>query len=186
MAMGSRGREGDTATDPGPDPMANMLQVLGDPDVLAARIRSLHEAMAESVKALDDVRAAHANLDARAIELDEREVSLETQASALNERVKDLDEHERALEEEAAKATVKATSVTEALEVITKKQEATADIEAALAKREKELEAKEAAVIDHMSRLEQVKDKLAQFEKQLFERQADIERRFEAMKALVN
>jgi DNA repair exonuclease SbcCD ATPase subunit len=190
MAMGSRGRDADTtSTDPGPDPMTSMLEILGDPEALAARIKELKAATAKSVKALEKAKAAEAELDARAKDLDVREQALETQALALNARTTVLDEYEKTMRVEHDEAA-------QLVDQITKREQATAKVSAALtaeyAQREEALAAREAIYDEHVGRLEaeqqrldDLQKKLIEFERRVKERQHDIEARYEKLKELV-
>ena len=184
MMSGSRGDAG---------ALMALLNIVGDPKATTERIKQLQEATAANEKSLEKLKTKEADLDARGLELDVRETELEKSdgrvldiAAALEAREKVIarSEHELAL----ALSTEKAQAQTH----VQSEQQKLDEQAAALAKltddvtgREKTVKAREHELDGLEQMVNDDRAKLSKFERELLARQAEIDKRYEALKALV-
>ena len=168
---------------------AYLLQIVGDPKATAERIKQLEAATKENYATLADLQKTRADLDTREAALKEDEVRIAKTAAQIEADHATLDRREKGYEKRDAELRRSIEMAGADKEAFTKQiEQAKAEMDTAakaLTKVREELDQREADLDTREKALEADRTKAAAFEKQLHERSADLDKRFELLKALV-
>jgi len=181
MMSGSRGETSDAFT--------SLLGIVGDPAATKKRIEQLQAATKANEDSLVELQTKRAELDTQALEqgrTDDKHskelIDIQAKHAELDRRERKVIAKEQALKDDIAKHDAENTTDRQAIldhQAVIEGLAKVTDVRTA------ELDQREADLDERTTQVTADRDKLAAFEEQLHERQADIDKRFESLKALV-